>query len=263
MTPRDGFEAAMNRADHLLRLYDVLHNTRSRAIRSDWAARFLNLMRWPTGEEIVRVDGKDKQSLLILRPSLGLNHTSFTHDYLSELLRSTVVATVSALDRYVHDLVLQHALALLRKRETSIPTELKKLSLSLLTTKRALDKLRSDANARPGHLIKAALQEHLHRDHTFQRPDDLAKAAKMLGVEDFWGKVAQAMPGTPRKQAVITKLRAITMRRNQIVHEADIYRKTQAKQITLRDISKAQADAWCAWTRQLVAAIDQVVKAAV
>ena len=129
MTPTDGFDAAMGRADHLLCLYDVLHNSRSRAIRTDWAARFLDLMHWPTGEAIVRVDGKDKQSLLILRPSLGLDHTNFTHDYLSELLRSAEVATVSALDRYVHDLVLRHAWALLRKPEARIPTELKALSL--------------------------------------------------------------------------------------------------------------------------------------
>ena len=85
----------------------------------------------------------------------------------------------------------------------------------------------------------------------------------MLGVKDFWGKVAQAMPGTLGSQEVIAKVQAIAMGRNQIVHEADIYRKTKAKQITLRDISKAKADEWCTWTRQLVAAIDQVVKAAV
>ena len=219
-------------------------------------------MHWPTGEAIVRVDGKDKQSLLILRPSLGLDHTNFTHDYLSELLRSAVVATVSALDRYVHDLVLQHAWALLRKPEAKIPPELKKLSLPVLATKRALAKLRDDANARPGHLIKAALQERLHRD-TFQRPDDLVKAAKMLGVKGFWDKVAQAMPGTAGGQAVKDKLQDIAKRRNQIVHEADIYRKTKAKKITLRDISKADADNWCVWTRQLVSAIDQVVGTAI
>lgn len=263
MKPKDGFESAMKRVDHLLRLYDVLRNTRSRAIRSDWAASFLDLMHWPGSEAIVRVDGKNKQSLLILRPSLGLDHTSFTHDYLSELLRSAVVATASALDRYMHDLVLQHSLALLRRPEGSIPPELKKLSLPVLATKRALEKLRDDVKARPGHLVKAALQEHLHRDHTFQRPDDLTRAAKMLGVEDFWSQVSQLMPGTPEKGAVIAKLRTIATRRNQIVHEADMHRKTKARKITLRDISRSTADDMCAWTRDLVSAIDQVVQAAV
>lgn len=263
MKPKDGFDAAIGRVNHLLRLYDVLCNTRSRNIRSDWADSFLDLMHWPSEEAIIRVDGKDKQSLLILRPSLGLDHRNFTHNYLSELLRSAVVATVSALDRYVHDLVLQHSWTLLRRPEESIPTELKKLSLPVLATKHALEKLRSDSNARPGHLVKAALQEHLHRDHTFQRPDDLLKAAKMLGVDDFWNKVVRAMPGTPDKQEVIKKLQDIVKRRNQIVHEADIHRKTKAKKITLRDISKDTADDWYEWTRQLVAAIDVVVESTV
>jgi len=261
--PKDGFDAAMERVNHLLLLYDVLHNTRSRRIRKDWAASFLDLMRWPKGEAIVRVDGKDKQSLLILRPGLGVDHTRFTHDYLSELLRSAIVATVAALDRYVHDLVLHHSWALLCRPEGSIPPELKKLSLPVLATKQALERLRSDSGARPGHLVKAALQEHLHRDHTFQRPDDLARAAKMLGVEDFWGEVAKLMPGRTDKGQVIEKLRTVVTRRNQIVHEADIHRKTKAKKITLRDISRTTAEDWCAWTRSLVSAIDKVVAAAV
>lgn len=121
MKPKNGFDAAMARVDHLLNLYDILHNTRTRQIRSDWATKFLDLMHWPKGEAIVRVNGKDKNSLLILRPPLQLDHTRFSHDYLSELLRSAVVATVSALDRYVHDLVLHHSWALLSRSEKAIP----------------------------------------------------------------------------------------------------------------------------------------------
>jgi hypothetical protein len=252
----------MTRAEHLLSLYDVLRNTRSRAIRRDWAESFLDLMHWPRGEAIVRVDGKDRQSLLILRPSLGLDHTRFRHDDLSELLRSAVVTAVSALDRYVHDLVLHHSWALLRKPEAAIPSELKRLSLPVLATKRALERLRSDPTARPGHLVKTALQEQLHRD-TFQRPDDLMRAARMLGVEDFWARAAYAMPQRPRKEHVIAKLQTIVARRNQIVHEADITRKTKAKKITLRNITRSTAEDWCAWLRQFVAAFDQVVEAAV
>ena len=263
MKPIDGFYSAMERVNHVLALYDVLHNTRARRIRKDWSTNFLALMRWPKGEAIVRVDGKDKNSMLILRASLGLDHTRFTHDYLSELLRSAVVATVAGLDRYIHDLVLHHAWSLLGQPEASVPTELKKLAIPVLSTKHALEKLRGDHKARPGHLIKLALQEHLHRDHTFQRPDDLAKAARMLGVSDFWAKTAKLMPGSPTKTEVIDKLRTIATRRNQIVHEADIYRKTKARKTTLRDISRATADDWCAWTRHLVVSIDTVVAAAV
>ncbi len=263
MKPKDGFDAAMARVDHLLNLYDILHNTRTRQIRSDWATKFLDLMHWPKGEAIVRVDGKDKNSLLILRPQLKLDHTRFSHDYLSELLRSAVVATVSALDRYVHDLVLHHSWSLLSRPEKAIPSELKKLSLPILATKNALEKLRGDPKARPGHLVKTALQTHLHRDHTFQRPADVAKAAQMLGVKDFWSEVAKQMPGSPDKGKVIETLNTIVNRRNQIVHEADMVRKTRAKKITLREIARSTAQEWCNWSRSLVETIDKVVDVSV
>jgi ribonuclease BN (tRNA processing enzyme) len=137
--------------------------------------------------------------------------------------------------------------------------ELKKLSLPILATKNALEKLRGDPKARPGHLVKAALQTHLHRDHTFQRPDDVVKAAQMLGVKDFWGKVAEQMPGSPDKGKVIGILNTIANRRNQIVHEANMVRKTRAKKITLREIARSTAQEWCDWSRLLVEAIDKVV----
>lgn len=259
MTPKAGFDAAVKRVDHLLALYDVLHNTRARRVRKDWASSFLKLMHWPKGEAIVRVDGKGRQSLLILRPSLGMDQTRFAHDYLSELLRSAVVATVSALDRYVHDLVLHHAWTLLSRRDDRVPNELKKLTLPVIATKNALSRLRKDAQARPGNLVKKALQEHLHRNYTFQRPDDVVRAAKMLGIDDFWSKVGQELPGTPSGGVIVEKLTSIAARRNQIVHEADIVRKTRARKVTLRDISQATAKDWCAWTSRLVAAIDNVV----
>ena len=85
MKPKDTFDSAMKRVDHLLRLYDLLHNTRTYKARSDWCAKFNDLMHWSKKETIVRVDGKDGHSILILRQVLGIDHTQFTHDYLSEL----------------------------------------------------------------------------------------------------------------------------------------------------------------------------------
>ena len=258
MMPIDSFNAAFVRASHLIQLYDLLHDSRSRGVRSDWATAFKNFMRWPNGERIVRIDGKDRNSLLILRESVGIDREHFTHDYVSELLRSSVVAAVSALDRYVHDLVVHHSWKLLSRSEAQIPTELKKIAISVTSVKAALTRLRSDRNARPGGLVKQAIQERLHRDFTFQKPDDILKASKMLGIRDFWDNVASEMPGPPSKADVISKLRDISSRRNQIVHEADLVRKTKAKEITLRDISRTDAERWVSWINDFVRAIDSV-----
>jgi hypothetical protein len=263
MKPKDNFDAAMERADHLLRLYDLLHDTRVRRVRADWALKLIELMHWSKAEKIVRVDGKDRNSILVLRKAAGVDRDKFTHEYLSELLRAAIVATVSALDRYMHDIVVHHSWGLLNQRDVSIPKELKKLQISVLATCHAIDKIRSDPKARPGVLVKEALRDKLHREFTFQQPDDVLKAALMLGVENFWGKVADAMPGKPKKEAVIKTLWEIAQRRNQIVHEADIVRKAKAKTITMREISATSALEWANWMRSFVAAIDAVVADAV
>lgn len=259
MTPKDHFDAALERSDHLLRLYELMHDTRIRKARSDWTSKFSDIMHWPRTEKVVRIDGKNKESILILRESLGLDREKFTHDYLSELLRASVVATISALDRYMHDIVIYHSWALINKREDKIPKELKKLQIPVLSARHAIDKLRRDVKARPGVLVKEALRVHLHREYTFQKPADIQKAASMLGIEDFWGKVSTEMPGRPAKKDVISMLTGIAQRRNQIVHEADILLKAKAKTVSMREISLKDASNWASWIRDLVCAIDSVI----
>jgi hypothetical protein len=263
MKPIDLFNASIERPKHILRLYDLLHDSRSRSVRRDWAKSFKEMMRWPKGEDIVRVDGKDKQSLLIMRQAVGIDRVHFSHDYLSELLRSVVVAAISSLDRYLHDLVVHHSWKLLSKADEDVPTELKKLSIPVSVAKRAIQQLKKDAKARPGHIVKKAIQERLHREYTFQKPDDVLKASKMLGLEDFWTKVASKMPGTPKKEDVVATLRTIAKRRNEIVHEADLVLKTKAREITLRDITRADAENWINWMEEFVTAIDQVADASI
>lgn len=262
MEPKRAFDAALARAEHFLTLYDLLHDTRSRQVRRGWAGKFKGLMRWPASENIVRIDGKDRNSILILREALEIDRPFFTNEVLSELLRSALVAAVSALDRYLHDLVVEHSWKLLSRGQADIPPELMKLQLPILTTKKALKKLRGDPKSRPGYIVKKAVQEHLHKHYTFQKPDSVLIACRMLGVKDFWACVASEMPGTPGKEEVISALKDIATRRNQIVHEADLVLKIKAKSVTMRPIRLAGTRKQVDWISSFVAAIDRVVKQA-
>jgi len=259
MTPKTGFDSALARAKHLLRLYELICDTRQRGVRADWAAAFKEVMHWPAGEQVVRVDGKDRQSVLVFREQCGIDREHFAHEYLSELLRSSVVASISALDRLMHDLVVQNAWKLLSKKESEVPGKLKALSLTAFDARKALEHLRKDPHSRPGNLIKVAIQEKLHRDYTFQTPDSVLLASQMLGIEDFWTKVAAKMYGNPPKQDVIKMLSTIAKRRNQIVHEADLIR-TSRHQPSLREIAFAHADEWVNWMDAFGSAINTVVQ---
>ena len=68
------------------------------------------------------------------------------------------------------------------------------------------------------------------------------------------------MPSNPQKGNVIKMLREITRRRNQIVHESDIYRKTKAHKITQREITHSKVLQYKNWINEFVYAINEVVK---
>ena len=258
ITSKDTFDFAYKRAKHYLALYNIVHNSRQRAARSDWLENFKRFMHWPLGDDIVRIDGKDGKSLLILKEELGIDRELFAHDYASELLRSAIVAAISALDRYMHDYVVEKSWSLLNRPENDIPKELKKIKIPVLATKKALEKIRKDHNSRPGSLIKKQIQDVIHREFTFQKKDDIQKGARMLGIEDFWGKVAEKMPDSPSKMDVQSKLTKVAKRRNQIVHESDIFLKISAKKISQREIKYLEAEEYVKWVGHFVSAMDQV-----
>jgi hypothetical protein len=260
--PKTVFAERAKRSEHLLVLFDLLGDTRARNVREDWAAKFRDLMHWPKSEALVRVDGKDKSSTLVFKASVGIDRSHFAHDYLTELLRAAVVAGVSATDRYFHDVVVYHSWKLLSRKDEEVPKELRQLSIPALTTRRAVEKMKSKPRARPGLVVKMAIQESLHR-RTFQDPNDVHWASQLLGVKDFWGEVAKRMPGSPSKGDVQATLRTIVRRRHQIVHEADLHRKVKTKVPTLRELTRAEAEKWVRWLRDFVQAADDAIEAAV
>jgi hypothetical protein len=260
MNPIDIYHQANDRAKRLLSLYDMVCNTRRRNVRADWAKRMKDLMHWPQKVDIVRVDGVNKKSILIFQKSIELDDDAFSHHILSELLRSSIVAGVSALDRYMHDIIVHHCISILSRKEEDIPMDMKKMQVSLLSVKRALHKKGGDSSSRPGFIIKKAIQDQLHREYTFQKPDDIVAATKMLGIKDYWGCVAKEMGDSESAKTIQDKLKEICLRRNQIVHEADLVRKIKGKQCTLQEISKKTALEWIEWLNRFVIATDKVIQ---
>jgi hypothetical protein len=256
ITSKDTFDFAMARARHQLALYDILHDNRQRGIRSDWKRNFAKIMHWPHSENIVRIDGKDKNSILVLREELGLSRVDFTHDYVSELLRGAITSSVSALDRYIHDQDISYSLILLRRPEDDIPKELRKLRIPLLTAKRSLEKLRSNGSSRPGSILKADLRKFLHRDQTFQNVSGVERGAQMLGIGDFWSEMASKIPGFTKAKDLQDALRKIAKRRNQIVHEADVIIQERARQPKLRDMTRSEAEEALDFVCEFVSAFD-------
>lgn len=260
MRPLVAFESAIARAERQVHLYEILHDTRKRNAKSPWPDDFKKLIggSW-TGDSStpVRVDGHNKKSILVFSGTLGVSRAWFSHDGLSDLLRCAISMAMSAIDRYMHDMVTQRAWSLLEG--SGIPDELREETIPIAVVRRALDNLRKRKSARPGNYIMSVFQERLHH-RPFQNPSDVLKAARMAGGPgEFWKTVGSKMDPTAKADEVIAKLRAIFVRRNQIVHEADMPRKRKGRKVTWREITSTEAKTIVEWCKGFIRAVDLVL----
>jgi hypothetical protein len=127
-----------------------------------------------------------------------------------DLLRGALVQAVSALDRYVHEEVrvriLQHF------SDDSSPTAMLRFQVPLSAVLRFRDE---------GGV--AWLDEVVRSRHSFlsfQAPDKIADAIRLVSDGELWNEVAQVI-GRP-VQDIKQELKLIVVRRNAIAHESDI-----------------------------------------
>jgi len=252
------FKQAIDRSSHFLFVYGLISNQRSRAIRSDWGGRLKEFMRWPKSTRILRVDG-DCSMLIIKNGPKGLTYERFEHDYASEVLRSAIVSTVSSLDKYFHDRTLNRAFTLLNGPQKNVPKKLQKFEFPAVQAFKAVKKIRNDAKSRPGSQLKIALQNKLH-SITFQNSHGINECCQLMGVKDFWRLVANEMEGEWSSNSVQTELQKVIVRRNQIVHEADLERKISSSRFALRHIDKKFAESSVEFIRNFVEAADLVIE---
>lgn len=141
------------------------------------------------------------------------DNLSFNEVLVADILRSEVVYAVGALDRFVHDLVLEGILEIYSGRRVQTDA-FGNIILNLNQHQVLL------SSAIPEFELKRIIVER-HQYQTFQEPDKMTGPLSLIWTESHkWQKIAQAMGLL--EQDVKVKLKNIVIRRNQIVHESDI-----------------------------------------
>lgn len=223
-------------------------------MRQDWARSFKDVMHWPQRERIDRVDGPG--ALLILREGSGITAKHFDEEYLSELLRAAMAGIVASLDRYCHEVILSRVVAQLSKSPSRASRELRQLKIPIHAARKAILHARKP-RTRPMNIVRGALQEILHRDETFQRPDDIARGMKIIGIDDLWRRCAKRMKCKPGD--ITKRLNKIVDRRNKIVHEGDIVRRKRGGKVAYHDVKASQVADDIRWMSTLVESIEAEV----
>ena len=119
---------------------------------------------------------------------------------------------VSALDHYVHELVRLGMLEAYRGNRVRTDAFLR-FEVTLSGT---LDAINSQGN-------DTWLEDRIRTRHSyrsFQNPDNIADAIRLVSNAQLWDSLAVQMSATSRD--VRLQLRLIVDRRNQIAHEADV-----------------------------------------
>lgn len=139
----------------------------------------------------------------------------FPSDHLGDLLRSDFVFLVSALDRFVHDLVrigMIESFQGIRPKTNSF--------LNFVIPLSQVD-LMVNTSLYPPEIIFEQQIIQSHRYLAFQEPDKISNALSLVWTEPHkWQKISQGIDESENETK--TKLKNIIIRRNQIVHEADM-----------------------------------------
>lgn len=167
---------------------------------------------------------------------------------LTDLLRAEIVLAVSAFDHFIHELT---RLGCLETFDGARPPTAAYLRFEVsLETLGAL--LGNPSDAGP-------FDQELRIRHSwlsFQRPDKVADALRMVSAKALWDEVA-AKVGMPAS-AVKVRLNAIVDRRNQIAHEADLDPTDPTLQ-TRWPISVADAETTVEFLQQVGTAVFDVI----
>lgn len=177
-----------------------------------------------------------------------------------DMRRLAVVLAVTALDTYMHRLIVSRAY-----EHDTLPGGLANLSVPFEALIEQADAAvlarKENRNIRPKVPAKRVLRDRLLRE-TFQRYDDVARALSMAGRPRGWTDTADAMWGVPgvwTPEELKAGLNAVVDRRNRIVHEGDYERLERPQTAKLTSITAAQATRDVDFLADVIDAIHSIV----
>lgn len=133
----------------------------------------------------------------------------------SDLLRMSLVFSMSALDKLIHDVIAHEMVEIYIGRRNPTP--------KYLTEKLTFNELRqlTAESDEPTEILFERIVRTKFAHVSFMDPNKLADGLALVWAEnDKWTAIASAM--SKDRSSVTTELRNIFKRRNAIVHEADV-----------------------------------------
>lgn len=183
---------------------------------------------------------------------LSLDGPSAPETVRADVRRQAWAMGSAAIDTYMHWRVRSVAL----DGDLSKPLERLEIPLAALieTGKKSVEARRQGVRDRPLVRARNALVNRILGD-TYQTERGVENAMALAGATKYWEPVSKALNETPR--AVKSHLNALAHRRNKIVHEGDILRKSRPRRIQHEELDRAEVLRELTWIRAFLIAMDQ------
>ncbi|WP_052358052.1 hypothetical protein [Nocardiopsis alba] len=185
---------------------------------------------------------------------LAVNYGDLAAARPEDLYRAAWSQAVSALDHWLHQEVLEHAVALVRSPERPLPDRLAKLKMPFSTVEQMADNSVDSVFAE-------FIEEEIRRD-TYQRSKGIGEGLRLvahLNAQQIWERIAEGL-GT-NAAAARDRQDKIVDRRNRIAHQADLDRDGQRTPMSADEVEAAVVwiESVAEQIRTLLAGIPQVV----
>jgi hypothetical protein len=222
------------------------------------------------------LDAKDAFDKAIARNVLLLELYDFAlsngkvHSQCAMALRACVVLSVGAVDMYFHEKLSENVVPAAKRPigehtgsgappKKIMPKRLRSFQIPLLEARRAVEHAQrrgAGKKTRPFNLIRDAIDTELYR-RPIQTVDDIALHLSLIGVEDFWGKVARRL--SVSKDRLTAGWATVVRRRNQIAHQADMPKGKRRGKHKLNLIGRKYAETTMKLCQRVVTAANEEI----
>lgn len=193
---------------------------------------------------------------------LDLHRTSFPRGRPPEtgeppdILRAVVVFAVGAVDSYVHDKISENIMKVVKhcgEQNKCFPPNLIGLLKEQMPIERAISLI---FRKRPDEEIRKVVKKYLS-ERTYQNPEKIEEGLKLLGVKNPWNSIRQQLSLSSIEKAK-EFISSYVKRRNQIVHEGDLFTSKRHKHLP-RPIGRKFVTRCVSDIAKYVASMDRVI----
>lgn len=247
LTPIEAFQGNMADAEHLVRVAEILQNERVREVRTEMRGRLGEAFRIPKKRQnAIRMLQNEKVAIVFLPDS---NYKAADLADTLPLLRQAIVAACAAVETYYYDLFMSRMPSVIRAAKS--PSELHELIRHINVPFEDMLDI-NQSYKRTGWGVRELVLDRFAKEYCSTAPNKVGKVLSALGYKGALGAIDKkrgVKSGTSNDE-----LERITVRRNQIAHQADRRGRGRA-QISFKYVANELGV-----LREIVDATDTLVK---